>query len=418
MLSGLPQGLFLDAFFTLSHSTEDGPLSNSQNVLKALRWYKKLLVLSCLPDLYGPAFSLLSSPATQEKRESVPLPLAFLVFLEKLLLSGSWGNAYGPAPSWCLWARAFAFQTANISSGARFALAVSHFTLRLRADYCYRLLQSMGEEEMRKFMRSLEQGPLLPEQSVEKMAAAPASSSAASAVEPPLDLIGESLATEDYGGSALPAEPAAAPAMAASPARADTQQVPAGGNAANWVKRWQKEPGVKEPAAPGCTAAAAAAASKGRPVRKLPPSPPALHTDAGNALNSLNHTLSLGNFSGGEVWLHPALHPGAAISAAPAGSQSAAHPEDVSRLGEVVDAWRKPTCETLHCTMPWQGDRWVLTAYTCRNLESFTASQLAHLRSLGFPLPSQEETPAPKLPTVPGTGASFEVFLDLCISSA
>ena len=146
---------------------------------------------------------------------------------------------------------------------------------RLRADYCYRLLQSMGEEEMRKFMRSLEQGPLLPEQSVEKMAAAPASSSAASAVEPPLDLIGESLATEDYGGSALPAEPAAAPAMAASPARADTQQVPAGGNVANWVKRWQKEPGVKEPAAPGCTAAAAAAASKGRPVRKLPPSPPA-----------------------------------------------------------------------------------------------------------------------------------------------
>ena len=130
MLSGLPQGLFLDAFFTLSHSTEDGPLSNSQNVLKALRWYKKLLALSCLPDLYGPAFSLLSSPATQEKRESVPLPLAFLVFLEKLLLSGSWGNAYGPAPSWCLWARAFAFQTANISSGARFALAVSHFTLR------------------------------------------------------------------------------------------------------------------------------------------------------------------------------------------------------------------------------------------------------------------------------------------------
>ena len=331
-------------------------------------------------------------------------------------------------------------------------------------------------------MRSLEQGPLLPEQSVEKMAAAPASSSAASAVEPPLDLIGESLATEDYGGSALPAEPAAAPAMAASPARADTQQVPAGGNAANWVKRWQKEPGVKEPAAPGCTAAAAAAASKGRPVRKLPPSPPAssrtrllthLRRILTWVLSLLTTALALVFFQRTEQFsdilrflkysfqqLHGLrsasatmfapdytqmreMHStrlttlchwatsraarsgytrhctrGAAISAAPAGSQSAAHPEDVSRLGEVVDAWRKPTCETLHCTMPWQGDRWVLTAYTCRNLESFTASQLAHLRSLGFPLPSQEETPAPKLPTVPGTGASFEVFLDLCISSA
>ena len=66
--SDIDQGLFLDAFFALSRSTEDGPLSNSQNVIKALRWYKKLLGLSCLPDLYGPAFSLLGSAATQEKR--------------------------------------------------------------------------------------------------------------------------------------------------------------------------------------------------------------------------------------------------------------------------------------------------------------------------------------------------------------
>ena len=44
-LANIDQGLFLDAFVTLSRSTEDGPLS--QNVIKALRWYKKLLVLSC-----------------------------------------------------------------------------------------------------------------------------------------------------------------------------------------------------------------------------------------------------------------------------------------------------------------------------------------------------------------------------------
>ena len=78
-LADIDQGLFLDAFFALSRSTEDGPLSNSQNVIKALRWHKKLLGISCLPDLYGLAFSLLSPAATQEKRESTPALLSGLL---------------------------------------------------------------------------------------------------------------------------------------------------------------------------------------------------------------------------------------------------------------------------------------------------------------------------------------------------
>ena len=134
-LSDIDQGLFLDAFFALSRSTEDGPLSNSQNVIKALRWYKKLLGLSCLPDLYGPAFSLLGSAATQEKRESIPLPLCFLAFLERTLLSGS------ASLEVCIWAGSF---LVAISASLRFAdsqhirwssLCVSHFTLR---GICFR----------------------------------------------------------------------------------------------------------------------------------------------------------------------------------------------------------------------------------------------------------------------------------------
>ncbi|CAE7853656.1 NLRC3, partial [Symbiodinium sp. KB8] len=81
-LEEVDQGLFLDSFFSLSRSLEDGPLSNSQNVLKALRWYSKLLRLSVLPDLYSPAFSTLASSSAREKRESVPLPLVFHAFLE------------------------------------------------------------------------------------------------------------------------------------------------------------------------------------------------------------------------------------------------------------------------------------------------------------------------------------------------
>ena len=86
-LEEVDQGLFLDSFFSLSRSLEDGPLSNSQNVLKALRWYSKLLRLSVLPDLYSPAFSTLASSSAREKRESVPLPLVLHAFLEGQVLS-------------------------------------------------------------------------------------------------------------------------------------------------------------------------------------------------------------------------------------------------------------------------------------------------------------------------------------------
>ena len=46
-------GLLLDTFFVLSRCPEEGPLSNSLNVMKALRWYRKLLGLSPFPDLYS-----------------------------------------------------------------------------------------------------------------------------------------------------------------------------------------------------------------------------------------------------------------------------------------------------------------------------------------------------------------------------
>ena len=86
-LEQINEGLFLDAFFTVSRSSEDSPLSNSLNVLKALRWYKKLLGMATLPDLYSSAFSLLSASFAQEKKESIPLPLTFVAFLEGILLS-------------------------------------------------------------------------------------------------------------------------------------------------------------------------------------------------------------------------------------------------------------------------------------------------------------------------------------------
>ena len=80
-------GLLLDTFFSLSRCPEEGPLSNSLNVMKALRWYRKLL--GFIP-LSGPlpvaAFASLVQPASGEKRESLPLPLSFHSFLERKVL--------------------------------------------------------------------------------------------------------------------------------------------------------------------------------------------------------------------------------------------------------------------------------------------------------------------------------------------
>ena len=128
-------GLLLDTFFVLSRCPEEGPLSNSLNVMKALRWYKKLLGLSPFPDLYSAAFSSLVQPASGEKRESMPLPLSFHAFLERKVLS------VDTPKDEALWAGSF---LACVGGSLRFSdaqhiswssLCLSPFTLR---GICYR----------------------------------------------------------------------------------------------------------------------------------------------------------------------------------------------------------------------------------------------------------------------------------------
>ena len=66
-----------------------------------------------------------------------------------------------------------------------------------------------------------------------------------------------------------------------------------------------------------------------------------LHTDSGNELDSFNHTLSLGNFSGGEVWVCPALNGSADKHPAPEDSATQEHPAGSQLLGEAVDTWHR-----------------------------------------------------------------------------
>ena len=52
-----------------------------------------------------------------------------------------------------------------------------------------------------------------------------------------------------------------------------------------------------------------------------------------------------------------------------------------------------------HGTAPFQGDRWVITAYTCRNLDKLRDADVQALHSWGFPLPQSV--------TLPETEAAF-----------
>ena len=134
-LDRMETGHFLDTFFALARSSDEGPLAHSQNVMKALRWYKKLLGLQPFPDLYSAAFTSFTIPSYKDKRESLPLPLAFCAYLERELLSEN------TPPEKALWCGSV---LACISASLRFAdaqhvkwttLCVSQYSLR---GICFR----------------------------------------------------------------------------------------------------------------------------------------------------------------------------------------------------------------------------------------------------------------------------------------
>ena len=148
-----------------------------------------------------------------------------------------------------------------------------------------------------------------------------------------------------------------------------------------------------------------------------------LHTDAGNKPGSNNFTISLGNFCGGEVWLSPPLNSASPLVPAPSDSSSKDFSCSGMQQGELVDTFETALtfpCEHVHCTCPFSGERWVLTAYTCRGLANLTPEQTSYIRSLGFPLEvssaaERKEVPGPvSAPRFPAHSGVSGFFLDIC----
>ena len=112
-----------------------------------------------------------------------------------------------------------------------------------------------------------------------------------------------------------------------------------------------------------------------------------IHRDCTNEANTLNYTVTLGQFTGGGLLLE-----------SESGDHSYFVPEMNCNLKfALLDTRENPLAfdGTLwHGTAPFQGDRWVITAYTCRNLDKLRDADVQALRSWGFPLPQSVALPA------------------------
>ena len=99
------------------------------------------------------------------------------------------------------------------------------------------------------------------------------------------------------------------------------------------------------------------------------------------------------------------------------------HRDSQNARGRVIDTNRRPCCfpaSALHATMPWQGHRWLVTAYTCQHVPALSASASALLRGWGFPLPQPVAVPE-KLPSSAEVGiisaaaaSGPRIFVDVC----
>ncbi|OLP99622.1 hypothetical protein AK812_SmicGene17832 [Symbiodinium microadriaticum] len=120
-----------------------------------------------------------------------------------------------------------------------------------------------------------------------------------------------------------------------------------------------------------------------------------VHADEANDPQSLNHSVSVGTFTGGELWIED--------------SQSGTIERVNPLTGQSVFGRLVPTCEqgfsfpptALHATAPWVGDRWAITAFTPRQLDCLPKAQIRELREWGFPWILGSPEPLTSLPPVP-----------------
>ncbi|CAE7349138.1 unnamed protein product, partial [Symbiodinium microadriaticum] len=131
-----------------------------------------------------------------------------------------------------------------------------------------------------------------------------------------------------------------------------------------------------------------------------------LHSDF-NFPGSLNYTCSLGPFEKGRLWVQLPAECLPHLERVPPPDSTA----DTSLRGVLVSTRRSGFSfdgRIPHCSEPWSGDRWVITAYTSATWQSLSGVDFQRLTDLHFPMPGKEDSPpplsldpAPSLPSPP-----------------
>ena len=120
-----------------------------------------------------------------------------------------------------------------------------------------------------------------------------------------------------------------------------------------------------------------------------------MHKDVNNHREHLNYTIAIGDFTGGELWIHDDTvrkdEPGCINKIAPTGAKLG------GRLHRSKSKIISFDPKTFHCVTPWKGERWSITGYVNRAVHRLDSHQLEKLKSLGFLLPKQKNFP----PAVP-----------------
>ena len=117
-----------------------------------------------------------------------------------------------------------------------------------------------------------------------------------------------------------------------------------------------------------------------------------VHKDARNMKETMNHTISLGNFEGGEIWIHdPAARKGEPkVTMQKVGLRMLCGIKHDSH-NQLV----RFNPKTYHCVVPWKGDRWSITAYVNRAVPKLQSDEISKLRSYGFSVSKRAAIPAP-----------------------
>ena len=120
-----------------------------------------------------------------------------------------------------------------------------------------------------------------------------------------------------------------------------------------------------------------------------------IHRDTSNEPGTLNYTVTLGDFQGG----------GLLLESTTGAKETYVDALQKQLLFSVVNTKEAPLAfdgNLWHGTEPFTGNRWVITAYTCKLLATLKQEDLSALLNWGFPLPGTDATTATQLrPTPP-----------------